>query len=117
MRPFGIHVTIVEPGFFRTDFLESTSVKYGEVAVDDYAEADANQRAQYGAHSGKHLGDPGKLGQALLSIVAAKEPPLRYAAGSDAVTMTRDVLQKRLGELDRWQTLSVSTDFEDAAAA
>ena len=115
LKPFGIHVTIVEPGFFRTDFLEGSSVRYGDVAIDDYAEADATQRATYGAHSGKQLGDPRKLGQALLNIVAADAPPLRYAAGSDAVQMTRDVLEKRLAELDRWRDLSVSTDSDDPA--
>ncbi|MET0314517.1 MAG: oxidoreductase [Hansschlegelia sp.] len=117
VKPFGIRVTIVEPGFFRTDFLDGSSVRYGEVAVDDYAEADAQQRAQYGAHSGKQLGDPRKLGQALLRIVAEDEPPLRYAAGSDAVKMTRDALEKRLAELDRWRDLSESTDSNQTATA
>lgn len=116
LKPFGIHVTIVEPGFFRTDFLEGSSVKYGEVAVDDYAEADQAQRDKYGAHSGKQLGHPKKLGLALLTIVAADEPPLRYAAGSDAVQMTRDALEKRLAELDRWRELSLSTDSDESVA-
>ena len=113
LEPFGIHVTIVEPGFFRTDFLDGSSVKYGEVEVGDYAEAVAKQREQYGSHSGKQLGDPKKLGRALIEIVAADAPPLRYAAGSDAVRMTRDALEKRLAELDRWSALSASTDSED----
>lgn len=117
LKPFGIHVTIVEPGFFRTDFLEGSSVRYGEVTVKDYAEADRAQREKYGAHSGKQLGDPAKLGQALLRIVAADEPPLRYAAGSDAVKMTRDALEKRLAELDRWQELSEWTDSDEPVAA
>jgi NAD(P)-dependent dehydrogenase (short-subunit alcohol dehydrogenase family) len=117
VKPFGIKVTIVEPGFFRTDFLESTSVKYGDVAINDYADANAKQRDQYGAHSGKQLGDPKKLGQALLQIVAADEPPLRYAAGSDAVKMTHEVLKKRLAELDRWQNLSESTDSDETITA
>lgn len=63
------------------------------------------------------VGDPEKLGQALLRIVAADRPPLRYAAGSDAVTMTRDVLEKRLAELDRWRDLSESTDMDEPVAA
>ncbi|MBC7769376.1 MAG: SDR family NAD(P)-dependent oxidoreductase [Phycisphaerales bacterium] len=117
LKPFGIHVTIVEPGFFRTDFLENSSVKYGEVSIDDYADADAKQRAQYGAHSGKQLGDPAKLGQALLTIVAAVAPPLRYAAGSDAVEMTRNALKNRLIELDRWRELSESTDSNASVKA
>ena len=116
LKPFGIRVTIIEPGFFRTDFLDGASVKYGEVEVEDYAQVNAVQREKYGAHNGKQLGDPAKLAQALLRIVAADEPPLRYAAGSDAVRMTREVLAKRLAELDRWRELSETTDSDDAKA-
>ena len=114
LKPFGIHVTIVEPGFFRTDFLEGSSVKYGELTLGDYAEADVEQRVKYSSHSGNQLGDPKKLAQAMLQIVAADQPPLRCAAGSDAVRMTREALEKRLAELDRWRDLSESTDSEDA---
>lgn len=112
LKPFGIHVTIVEPGFFRTDFLENSSVRYGEVAVADYHEVNTKQREKYGALSRKQLGDPKKLGQALLRVVAQDEPPLRFAAGSDAIRMTRDALEKRLAELDRWKGLSESTDSD-----
>lgn len=74
LKPFGIRVTIVGPGFFHTHSLEGGSVKYGEVAVEDYAEAVAKQRNKYDAHGGKQLGDLKKLGQALLRIVAEDEP-------------------------------------------
>lgn len=117
LKPFGIHVTIVEPGFFRTDFLDQSSVKYGDIELDDYAEADRKQREQYGAHSHRQLGDPEKLAVALVKVVAEAEPPLRLALGSDAVTMTRSTLEKRLAELDRWRDLSESTDHDNAPAA
>jgi len=99
LRPFGIRLTIVEPGFFRTDFLDDSSVKYGEIDVEDYAAATAEQREHYGERSHKQLGEPRKLGEALLRMVAADEPPLRFAAGSDAVKITRETLEKRLAEL------------------
>ncbi|MDX3899314.1 MAG: oxidoreductase [Sphingobium sp.] len=114
IAPFGVHVTIVEPGFFRTDFLDSSSVKYGDIAVNDYAARDKELREHYGAYSHRQLGDPRKLGQALLEIVDAEEPPLRFAAGSDSVKMTRDTLERRLTELERWRGLSETTDHEDA---
>lgn len=111
VKSFGIRVTIVEPGFFRTEFFEGSSIQYGDVVIDDYAEAAADQRAFYDERSGKQAGDPRKLGEALVAIVSSDNPPLRYAAGSDAVRLTRETLEKRLAELDRWQTLSISTDF------
>ena len=116
VKPFGIHVTIVEPGFFRTDFLEGSSVKYGAIEIADYAEAVARQRARYDAHNHKQPGDPAKLGPAIVKIAQADHPPLRYAAGSDAVRMTQEALEKRLAELAQWKELSVSTDSDDAEA-
>jgi NAD(P)-dependent dehydrogenase (short-subunit alcohol dehydrogenase family) len=115
LKPFGIHVTLVEPGFFRTDFLDGSSAKYGAIEIGDYAEADAKLREKYSEASHKQLGDPEKLADALVRIVAEPEPPLRLALGSDAVKMTRDTLTRRLAELDRWQTLSETTDHNDAA--
>ena len=112
VKPFGIRVTIVEPGFFRTDFLASSSVRYGAVAIDDYATA--AQREHYDAHSGKQAGDPRKLAEAIVKVVASDDPPLRYAAGTDAVRMTRETLEKRLAELARWEDLSNSTDADAA---
>jgi NAD(P)-dependent dehydrogenase (short-subunit alcohol dehydrogenase family) len=116
VRPFGIHVTIVEPGFFRTDFLDGSSVKYGTIEIADYAEAVAKQRAQYDAHNHKQPGDPSKLGPAIVKIVQSGHPPLRYDAGSDAVRMTEEALEKRVAELAEWKELSVSTDLDDAQA-
>ena len=111
VKPFGIRVTLIEPGFFRTDFLDKSSIHYGDVDLEDYAAEAARQHDEYSAHHGQQAGDPHKLGEALLAIVAADDPPLRYAAGSDAVRMTRETLEKRLAELARWETLSRSTDF------
>lgn len=105
-------MTIVEPGFLSTSFLDGSSIRYGDVAIEDYADAAARQREQYDAHSGRQAGDPRKLGDALVRIVASDDPPLRYAAGSDAVRMTRETLEKRLDELARWNDLSVSTDAD-----
>ncbi len=113
LKPFGIKITIVEPGFFRTDFLDNSSVAYGEVEVADYLEIDRKQREHYSAHSHQQLGDPAKLGAALVRIVAEDEPPLRLAMGSDAVRMTREALERRLAELDQWRSLSETTDHQD----
>lgn len=58
VRPFGIHLTIVEPGFFRTDFLDASSLRYGDNPIADYAEASRAIRAFYDARSRNQAGDP-----------------------------------------------------------
>jgi NAD(P)-dependent dehydrogenase (short-subunit alcohol dehydrogenase family) len=107
---FGIRVTIVEPGFFRTDFLDGSSVRYGCTVVEDYAEASAAMRATYGGASHHQAGDPAKLGTAIVELASVAQPPLRYAAGSDAVAGISGKLLAVRKELDAWHALSVSTD-------
>ena len=110
VEPFGIRVTIVEPGFFRTDFLDASSVHYGERDIADYAALSAEVRAGYEGRNHRQAGDPAKLGAAIVELAAAKDPPLRYAAGSDAVDGILGSLAARQAEVARWRRLSVATD-------
>jgi len=114
VAPFGIHVTIVEPGFFRTDFLDATSVQYGSRSLADYAETSAQLRAFWDSRNHAQAGDPAKLGQALVKLADSDQPPLRYAAGSDAVAMIDDKIDRLRAELHAWRTLSETTDADDA---
>ncbi|WP_316149615.1 oxidoreductase [Cupriavidus sp. BIC8F] len=114
---FGIHVTIVEPGFFRTDFLDGSSVRYGALEIDDYAQASASMRGGYDNYSHQQPGDPVKLGRALVQLAGAPKPPLRYAAGSDAQQYLNGKLDTVRAELAEWRVLSLSTDHDDVAAA
>jgi NAD(P)-dependent dehydrogenase (short-subunit alcohol dehydrogenase family) len=117
VEPFGIHVTIVEPGFFRTDFLDGSSVRYGGRTIDDYREISTQARATYNGHNHRQAGDPVKLGTALVDLASAPQPPLRYAAGSDAVDAILGSLAERQGEIERWRALSVGTDGTFATAS
>ena len=107
---FGIQVTIVEPGFFRTDFLEPTSVKHGSVPIDDYAEASAALKIFYDGRSRNQAGDPAKLGQALVKLVNAPQQPTRWAAGSDGAQMVQRKIDSLQTELNAWKDLTLSTD-------
>jgi NAD(P)-dependent dehydrogenase (short-subunit alcohol dehydrogenase family) len=109
---FGIRVTLVEPGFFRTDFLDGSSVRYGNRPVDDadYASRSAQWRETYEAHNHRQAGDPAKLGQALVRLAGEANPPLRYAAGSDALHGILGKLEQVRGEMEQWSELSRSTD-------
>ncbi|MFZ6873717.1 oxidoreductase [Undibacterium sp. Di27W] len=111
---FGIHITIVEPGFFRTDFLDQTSVRYGDKSIADYANNGINSRDSFEGYNHQQAGDPVKLGAAILSISNMAEPPLRYAAGSDAIQIVGASLEKHQQELQQWRVLSVSTDGDFA---
>jgi NAD(P)-dependent dehydrogenase (short-subunit alcohol dehydrogenase family) len=110
VEPFGIHVTLVEPGFFRTDFLDASSVRYGGQAIADYAALSAEAKSTYAGHNHRQAGDPAKLGAALVELAAAAEPPLRYAAGSDAVDAILGSLAERQREIEHWRALSIGTD-------
>jgi NAD(P)-dependent dehydrogenase (short-subunit alcohol dehydrogenase family) len=106
---FGITVTVVEPGFFRTDFLQPTSIRYGDAAIEDYAGGTAVKDA-YEAYNGRQAGDPARLGTALVQLAAMDTPPKQFVAGSDALGMITGSLRARLDEIAAFETLSRSTD-------
>lgn len=118
---FGIQATIVEPGFFRTDFLEPTSVRHGSTPIADYAEASAALKSFYDGRSRNQAGDPAKLAQALITLAAAPQQPIRWCAGTDAVGIIQAKIDSLQAELTAWRDLSVSTDgdfaFREEAAA
>jgi NAD(P)-dependent dehydrogenase (short-subunit alcohol dehydrogenase family) len=108
---FGIKLTLVEPGAFRTDFLDSRMLKIGTRALDDYSEFRTRALAVFEARNHQQVGDPDKLGLAVVKLVEQKEPPLRFVAGADAVQVVEDKLAFVAAELSRWRALSTSTDF------
>jgi len=85
IAPFGIRTMLVEPGFFRTELLTNDSTTYAQPTIDDYAKRTREIVAAWRSMDGKQRGDPGKLADALVKLVALKEPPVRFAAGADAV--------------------------------
>jgi NAD(P)-dependent dehydrogenase (short-subunit alcohol dehydrogenase family) len=106
---FGIKVTLVEPGFFRTDLLAPQSVVFGELEVDGY-EAPAAVKAQWQAYHHNQSGDPAKLGTALVRLAGMESPPKQFFAGSDAVSGITADLKARLAEVEAHRALSVTTD-------
>lgn len=107
---FGINITIVEPGFFRTDFLDKKSVQYGSKAIADYAESSSASRSTYESYNHKQPGDPAKLGRVVVELAAMAEPPLHFVAGTDAVGFATSTFERRRAEIDAFAKLSVTTD-------
>lgn len=109
LAQFGIKTMLVEPGFFRTDFLDTSSVAYGDIAIPDYADYSASVRDYLDRMNHQQAGDPAKLGKALVSIVASDDPPVRFAASSDAYeTLIRRADTNR-AEAEALRELSFST--------
>jgi NAD(P)-dependent dehydrogenase (short-subunit alcohol dehydrogenase family) len=80
VTPFGIHTTIVNPGFFRTELLTQESTTYAEPSIEDYAERHAARREWYAAQNRQQSGDPAKLARALVMIIGQQPPPRRFIA-------------------------------------
>ncbi len=113
LAELGVRVTIVEPGFMRTDFLEHGSVRFGSNPIEEYAAGTAARRAFFAQRSGEQAGDPTKLGQALVKLADDPEPPTRFQAGTDAMEGMRQKNAHVQAEMERWRALSASTDFTE----
>ena len=111
VRGFGVRVTSLAPGSFRTDWAGSSLVR-SERSISDYDALFEPIRQARRAKSGRQAGDPAKAAQAMLAIVEAEDPPVHLVLGKDALRQVRDHSRKLLAELDAWETLSLSTEFE-----
>ena len=109
VAPFGIHVTAVAPGSFRTDWAGRSMVRASRSIGDYDALFDPIRRARE-EKSGHQLGDPIKAAQAMLQVIDSDAPPSRLLLGSDAVQLVRAKLASMTGSIDAWEQLSRSTD-------
>jgi NAD(P)-dependent dehydrogenase (short-subunit alcohol dehydrogenase family) len=113
VRPLGIQVTVVEPGYFRTEFLEGNSLVSTGEQLADYAGTVGAMRTLAASISLKQPGDPRKLSLAMLQLADAAQPPVRLLLGSDTVRMVREKNRFVEQELGEWIGLSLSTDHDD----
>jgi NAD(P)-dependent dehydrogenase (short-subunit alcohol dehydrogenase family) len=109
LAPFGIHVTAVAPGSFRTDWAGRSMVRSGR-SIADYDALFDPIRATRAARSGHQPGDPDKAAAAMLALALMDQPPAHLLLGSDALGLVRDKLARLSQEIDAFETLSRSTD-------
>ena len=114
IAPFGIRTMLVEPGFFRTELLTNDSATYAEPTIDDYAERTREIVAAWKSMDGKQGGDPAKLAETLVKLVALKEPPTRFAAGADAVQTFEAKANVLLAQAQAHRELSTALAHDNA---
>jgi short-subunit dehydrogenase len=109
---FGVRVTIIEPGSFRTDWAGRSMVR-SDRSIPDYDELFEPIRAARQAASGNQLGNPAKAAEAVLTVLEAEKPPVHLVLGSDALRLVGRGRAAVAADLEAWEELSRSTDFPD----
>jgi NAD(P)-dependent dehydrogenase (short-subunit alcohol dehydrogenase family) len=110
VRQFGIKVTAIEPGAFRTDWA-GRSMTRASRTISDYASLLEPISASRAARSGKQPGDPARAALAIIKVVESEHPPVHLLLGTDAVKFVREKIATLTKEIDDWESLSASTDF------
>jgi NAD(P)-dependent dehydrogenase (short-subunit alcohol dehydrogenase family) len=114
IAPFGIRTMLVEPGFFRTELLTPESTKYAESSIEDYAERTKQTVTSWKSMNGQQGGDPAKLANALVHLASQEEPPMRFAAGADAIATVEQKARDLLAQAAAYRELSSNLDHDDA---
>lgn len=112
-RPLGIWVTIVEPGYFRTDFLDASSLGIEESIIADYDATVGVVRTHAVDVNHAQPGDPVKAAAAIVDIASAAEPPVHLLLGTDCVAAVEAKIADLRADIDRWRHVSLSTDHSD----
>jgi NAD(P)-dependent dehydrogenase (short-subunit alcohol dehydrogenase family) len=111
VSPFGIRTTLVEPGFFRTDLLTPGSTTFAKPSIADYAERRKETIAAWSGMDGKQEGDPARLALAIVRLAGSETPPVRFAAGVDAVQAFQAKAHDLLAQAHAYPELSSSLAY------
>ncbi len=115
VAPFGIRTMLVEPGFFRTELLTPASTQFAKPSIEDYADRTQATVDGWRSMDGKQDGDPAKLADALIHVIALDEPPVRFAAGADAVGVFEQKAQALIDAAHAHSELSNSLAIDHEA--
>lgn len=109
LAPFNIHVSLIEPSSFRTDWAGRSSVKTETAIYKETVEPTISMMAQY---SGKEPGNPKKAAEAMISVVESENPPLRLLLGENAYQVANHKYQTLLKDMEEWKETTLGADFK-----
>jgi NAD(P)-dependent dehydrogenase (short-subunit alcohol dehydrogenase family) len=112
LRPLGIWVTVVEPGYFRTDFLDASSLDTEQTVIADYESTAGAVRTHASDVNHAQPGDPVKAAAAIVDIASAPEPPVHLLLGADCVAAVEAKIGALQADIAAWRTVSLSTDHD-----
>jgi NAD(P)-dependent dehydrogenase (short-subunit alcohol dehydrogenase family) len=110
VEPLGIHVLVVEPGPFRTNWA-GASMKRSASTIDAYAATAGVRRTQTDERSGKQAGDPVRGAQAIIDAALSDRPPLRLLLGKIALDLARKKIERLRGDFDAWESTTIAADY------
>jgi NAD(P)-dependent dehydrogenase (short-subunit alcohol dehydrogenase family) len=112
VKPFGINVTIIEPGYVRTNFLNSSSLIASKNPIEDYTAIREGVKAHQNDIPGNQPGDPEKVAELIIKVTQNSEPPLRLLTGSDAYGFANYKIDSLKNEIEINKELTFSTDYK-----
>jgi NAD(P)-dependent dehydrogenase (short-subunit alcohol dehydrogenase family) len=112
LAPLGVHVTIIEPGPFRTDFLGRSGVE-AKLRIADYDATAGKTREYFHEQAGKQRGDPVRAVQAMMEVVDSPNPPLHLILGALALKRFRGKLDQWNDEIEAWESVTLGADFPE----
>ncbi|MDR2235340.1 MAG: SDR family NAD(P)-dependent oxidoreductase [Chryseobacterium sp.] len=113
VKPLGIHVTLVEPGAFRTEFAGDANMRPAH-QIEAYRPVVAPFENYLEGSSGKQLGDPAKAARRMIEVVQSKVPPMRLMLGQDAFSIWDSTVSERIADINAWREAGTDTAFDDA---
>ncbi|KAF2328034.1 SDR family NAD(P)-dependent oxidoreductase [Flavobacterium ginsenosidimutans] len=111
LKPLGLHVTNVLPGWFRTNFAKPDSIAYNKNQMQEYGYL-REYHEKMNSMDGMQLGNPDQIADVFLQLAASQNPPVNLFLGSDSFNRAKNKIEQLNQEMSDWKTLSVSTDFQ-----
>jgi NAD(P)-dependent dehydrogenase (short-subunit alcohol dehydrogenase family) len=113
LAPLGIYATVVEPGFFRTDFLDPTSLTRSKNVIEDYAATVGEMRGFATQVNKKQPGSSEKLAQAIVQVAASPKPPIHLPLGKDTLKLFKEKMDRFNADIETWYPVITGTDHDD----